>query len=264
MPKDYAQKYDKGKQSTYGQHQVFTGPYMIENDGKGKITGYQPAKKLTLVRNPSWDKSTDFKPAYFDRIEETCCSDANVATKKTLERAELPQRRLRGPAPRGAEVGAFVAEGPGHDHAEHREPLHSAEHDGQAARQRQRAAGDQRGHRQAGAAPDARRPVCGTIATHLLPPGIGGFEEAGGEKGPGFDFVSSPTANVPLAKKYMKKAGYKNGMYDGPPLLTVADNVSPAKETGEAFQEQVKKIGIKLQLREVPHATLLSKFCNVP
>ena len=62
----------------------------------------------------------------------------------------------------------------------------------------------------------------------------------------------------------MKKAGYENGMYNGPPLLTVADNESPAKETAEAFQEQVEKIGIKLQLREVPHATMLSKFCQVP
>src|SRR3954470_18145930 len=57
VPKDYAQKYDQGKQSTYGQHQVFTGPYMVENDGKGKITGYKPSQRLTLVRNPSWDKS---------------------------------------------------------------------------------------------------------------------------------------------------------------------------------------------------------------
>ena len=36
VPKDYAQKYDKGKQSTYGEHQVFTGPYMIPNDGNGQ------------------------------------------------------------------------------------------------------------------------------------------------------------------------------------------------------------------------------------
>ena len=90
-------------------------------------------------------------------------------------------------------------------------------------------------------------PTLGTIATHFLPPGVP-VREAGGDEGPGFDFTSSPTANVALAKEYMKKAGYKNGMYDGPPLLTVADNVSPAKETAEAFQEQVKKIGIKLQL----------------
>ena len=104
----------------------------------------------------------------------------------------------------------------------------------------------------------------GTIATHFLPPGIAGFEQAGGEKGPGFDFASSPTANVALAKSYMKKAGYSNGMYSGPALLTIADNESPAKETAEAFQEQIKKIGLKLQFREVPHATMLTKFCQSP
>ena len=77
-------------------------------------------------------------------------------------------------------------------------------------------------------------------ATHFLPPGIAGFEDAGGEEGPGFDFTSSPKANVALAKEYMRKAGYENGMYDGPPLLTIGDNESPAKETAEAFQEQVQ------------------------
>ena len=44
VPKEYAQKYDEDKPSTYGQHQVFTGPYMIENDGKGKVTGYEAGK----------------------------------------------------------------------------------------------------------------------------------------------------------------------------------------------------------------------------
>jgi peptide/nickel transport system substrate-binding protein len=104
----------------------------------------------------------------------------------------------------------------------------------------------------------------GTVATHFLPPGVAGFDEAGGTKGPGFDFVSSPTANVTLAKSYMKKAGYKNGMYTGPALFTVSDNQSPAKETSQAFQEQVKAIGLKLNLKLAPHATFLSKFCQVP
>ena len=49
-----------------------------------------------------------------------------------------------------------------------------------------------------------------------------------------------------------------------PPLLTVGDNESPAKETAEAFQSQVAKIGIKLQLRQLPHATANSKYCLVP
>src|SRR6185503_3836976 len=107
-------------------------------------------------------------------------------------------------------------------------------------------------------------PTLGTTATHFLPPGIAGFEEAGGEKGPGFDFSSNPTSDVALAKKYMQKAGYENGMYDGPPLSTVANNESPAKETAEAFQSQVAKIGIKLKMRQLGQATANSKYCLVP
>jgi len=107
-------------------------------------------------------------------------------------------------------------------------------------------------------------PTVGTIATHFLPPGVAGFEEAGGTKGPGYDFTSSPTANIPLAESYLKKAGFSSGKYSGPALLTIADNQSPAKETAEAFQSQVAKIGIKLNFKEVPHATMLTKFCQVP
>src|SRR3954447_20395513 len=48
VPKEYAQKFDQGKQSTYGQHVVGTGPYMVQNDPKtGKITGYKPGQSIT-------------------------------------------------------------------------------------------------------------------------------------------------------------------------------------------------------------------------
>ena len=62
----------------------------------------------------------------------------------------------------------------------------------------------------------------------------------------------------------MKKAGYPSGKYTGPPLLTVADNEAPASNTAQAVQSQLAQIGIKLTFREVPHATMLSKFCGVP
>ena len=84
--------------------------------------------------------------------------------------------------------------------------------------------------------------------THFLPPGIAGFEEAGGEKGPGFDFSSNPTANVALAKQYMKKAGYSNGQVQRHAAADGRRQRRPAKETAEAFQGQVEKIGIKLKL----------------
>jgi peptide/nickel transport system substrate-binding protein len=107
-------------------------------------------------------------------------------------------------------------------------------------------------------------PTLGPIASHFIPPSMPGFEDAGGDKGPGFDFVSSQTANIPLAMSYMKKAGYASGKYTGPPLLTIADNQPPAKLTAEAFQSQIAKLGFKLQLREFPHSVAGSKFCSVP
>jgi peptide/nickel transport system substrate-binding protein len=50
--------------------------------------------------------------------------------------------------------------------------------------------------------------VIGDIATHYIPPGLRGFEEAGGLKGPGDDFMSNPKGDMNLAAEYFKKAGY--------------------------------------------------------
>src|SRR3954468_4876571 len=69
VPEAYAAKYDKENPSTYGEHQLATGPYMVSNDAQGNATGYEPGKRIHLVRNPSWDKSLDFKPAYLDEID---------------------------------------------------------------------------------------------------------------------------------------------------------------------------------------------------
>jgi peptide/nickel transport system substrate-binding protein len=264
VPKDYAEKYDKGKTSTYGEHQVFTGPYMVENDGKGKITGYEPGKKLTLVRNPSWDKSTDFKPAYFDRIEQTCCFDATVANRKTLEgqsyigidEAVPPPAVLKSALQSNKDQLTINPSG-GNRYIGLNTKVKPL--DNVNVRRAISAAIDREALRTTRGGPNV-----GTVGTHFLPPGIEGFNDAGGTAGPGFDFTSSPNANLSLAESYMKKAGFKSGKYSGPALLTVADNQSPAKETAEAFQSQIGKLGFKLDLKEVPHATMLEKFCEVP
>jgi peptide/nickel transport system substrate-binding protein len=90
VPKEYAQKYDKAATSEYGRHQVFTGPYMIENDASGKITGYSPGRFIKLRRNPSWDPRTDFRPAYVDRIEVMeGQADPTLGTRQILEGRDL-------------------------------------------------------------------------------------------------------------------------------------------------------------------------------
>lgn len=266
VPKDYASKYDQGKTSTYGQHQVFTGPYMVKGAGSGTIgsEGYQPGKSLDLVRNPSWDKATDYRPAHFNEIKETCCTDTTVASRQVLSGQSLMSGDFAAPPPAilkelvtSKKSQALIAPSQGNRYISFNtkiKPLDNAD-----VRKALIAATDRTALRQTRGGP-----TIGTLATHFIPPEMPGFDEAGGNAGPGYDFFKSPTANLPLAQSYMKKAGYASGTYNGPALLAVADNQSPAKETAEAWQAQIGKLGFKLNLREVPHATMLQKFCNVP
>jgi peptide/nickel transport system substrate-binding protein len=73
----------------YGRFLVASGPYMIEGSekldfslppGRQKpVSGFQPRRALTLVRNPSWDSSSDpLRPAYVDRIEITVAADLDA------------------------------------------------------------------------------------------------------------------------------------------------------------------------------------------
>ena len=103
----------------------------------------------------------------------------------------------------------------------------------------------------------------GPVATHYIPPFLPGFQEAGGSKSP-YDFMSQPNGNLALAKRYMRKAGYASGRYNGPSLLMVGDDSAPAKNTGEAVQSQLQQLGFKLNYQQVPHEVANSKFCGVP
>ena len=82
-----------GHDANWGQFLVATGPYMFEGSeamdfsqppsDQTKVAGYSPGRSIVLVRNPSWDASTDeLRPAYPDRIETTIGSTAqDIALK---------------------------------------------------------------------------------------------------------------------------------------------------------------------------------------
>ena len=266
VPKDYAAKYDKGKTSTYGQHQVFTGPYMIKGAGTGTVpsSGYQPGRLIALVRNPSWDKSTDFKPAYFDTITIKNGSDATVAARQVLTGQSLMSGDAAVPPTPILKSGLTSRKS--------QFQISPSGGNRYIALNTKVKPFDNVNVRKAVAAVinrDALRqtrggPAVGTIATHFIPPDMPGFAEAGGNAGPGYDFYKRPTGNLALAESYMKKGGYPSGKYTGGAVLTVADNQPPANKTAEAIQQQLSALGFKLNLREVPHATMYSKFCQVP
>ena len=95
VPKDYAQKYDKGKQSTYGEHQVFTGPYMVENDGKGKITGYEPGKKLDAGPQPELGQVDRLQAGLLRPDQRDVLHGRDGRGQEDALRPELPERGLR-------------------------------------------------------------------------------------------------------------------------------------------------------------------------
>ena len=75
--------------------------------------------------------------------------------------------------------------------------------------------------------------LSGIPATHFIPPGIPGFQQAGGIAGPSnLDFEKNPQGDLKLAESYMKKAGYSSGKCTGNCTVTmVSDNTPPGSTT---------------------------------
>jgi peptide/nickel transport system substrate-binding protein len=86
VPEEYAAKFDKRTPSTYDQYTAFTGPYMVKHDmTTGRVTGRVAGKSIDIVRNPNWDKSTDYRPAYLDEIEiQEGNDDLATASRRAL------------------------------------------------------------------------------------------------------------------------------------------------------------------------------------
>jgi len=276
VPEEYASKWDKSTPSKFDQYQSFTGPYMVKNDPTtGKVTGRVPGKSISIVRNPNWDPKTDFRPAYLDAINieegnddlatasrralngsDTVCCDAGSPPAQVLKQALAHQPDQVEFVPSGGtRYIAFDTKVKPFDNINVRKAIIAAS-DRDALRLT-------RGGK-----------VLGDIATGWIPPGIPGFEEAGGLKqNDDLDFLAHPAGDPAIAKKYMLAAKQQdpslpidaNGKWTGgEKLLTIATNADPGKKTAEVFQGQMQQLGFNLNFRIVPQDTLYTKFCGVP
>ncbi len=266
VPEAYAKKFDAETPSTYGENQLATGPYMIENDASGKAIGYDPGKRIHLVRNPSWDKSKDFKPAYLDEIDNLEGNDdPGVSSRRILTGQSMingdfsplpenlkealtnrPKQIVLKPSGGGRWISMNMTVKPFDD--ENVRKAVSAGFDRNALLLT-------RGGK-----------VVGDMATHYLPPGIAGFEEAGGNKGTGVDFLSVDGKPQPeLSAEYFKKAGYASGKYEGTEkILMVGSNVGVAAKTAEVAKANFEKMGFNVQMRLVQPQTMYTRYCNTP
>jgi peptide/nickel transport system substrate-binding protein len=244
VPPKYARRFDRLARSTYGRHQVFTGPYRIAA-GRGGLLPPADAPRLTLARNPSWNPGTDFRPAFVNRI--------------------VLEQRAPGPAALGRRVLGGNAAVNGSD------PARADLVRGLRARPDQVAlppAGeislialntslapfnDPNVRRAVSAALDREAlrsalggAVVGAFATHWIPPGVPGYAQAGGQTGPGVDFLASPRGNLALARRYLRRAGYARGRITGSPVLELVARRQPS---GTAFAAETQRALAELGLR---------------
>jgi peptide/nickel transport system substrate-binding protein len=265
VPKEYAAKFDKQNPSTYGQHQIASGPYMIANDSSGKITGYQAGKDIHLVRNPNWDKSTDYRPAYLDDIDMPQGNDdTTVASRKIINGTNMingdfspPPDILKQVVTTNKSLLTLVPNGGGRWVSMNTTipPFNNV---------------DLRRAVVAGFNRTAMRltrggALIGDMPTHFIPPGVPGFDEAGGLKGPGIDFMSKPDGDPQLSAEYFKKAGYPSGKYTGgKSLLMVGTSEGVAQKAAEVAKQNFENMGFKVTLRLVTQDAMYTKFCNSP
>ena len=131
VPREYARRFDAKPPSTYGAHQVATGPYMVENDASGSAVGYEPGRRIRLVRNPNWSAPLDNRPAYLDEIEiRQGNDDATLMSRRILEGESMingdqpppPAVLRRALAERRDQIRLVPSRGHSLDRDEHHDP----------------------------------------------------------------------------------------------------------------------------------------------
>ena len=279
VPKEYAKRFDAENPSTYGDNQVASGPYMIENDCveggdvtddcTGELTGYTPNKEIHLVRNPNWKPSEgDFRPAYLDEIEiREGFADTVSAAKKILDGSAMvngdftaPPVAIKQAATEGEEGQLSLTPSGGNRYVAlntSKPPFDDIDVRKAVIANANRV--DLRNTRGG--------ELTGPVASHFIPPEFPGFEEAGGLEGdPSLDFLANPEGDPALAAEYMKKAGYDSGKCEGAEcnVTLVGDDSPPGSDTAEVVKNQLEQLGFDVTLQKATHDVMYTKFCWVP
>ena len=96
-------------------------------------------------------------------------------------------------------------------------------------------------------------------------PGTPGFAAAGGARGPAYDFLGHPGGDPALAARYLRRAGYRDGRYEGDAeLLMVGVSGGNDQRAAEIARDSLERLGFKVKLRLTTADTMLTKFCGTP
>jgi len=262
VPREYASRFDRGRTSTYARHQVATGPYRF-TPGPGGLAPGPSATRYSLERNPNWSRDTDFRQAFVNRIRVVSAPGRGTAANQVVEGSDAISGDFSATA---GVLHRTLSDHPSQvtltDAGALRyaslnttdRPLRNAD-----VRRALTAAFDRVAARTSlGGSP------AGEIANHWIPPGVPGFDEAGGTSGFGFDFLAHPGGDPGLAHSYMRAAGYSNGLYNGPAhLVALGRRDRETRQIGGLVQQAFARVGIPLRVQLIGQTKALER-CLTP
>jgi peptide/nickel transport system substrate-binding protein len=257
VPKEYAEKFDKSKPSSYYEYEVATGPYMLKNNKEGKVldVGYTPGKSATLVRNPNWSASSDpVRPACLNEIDIKIGGTNAVLGRETLEGSHVvlntpPAQSTVKEAAEKYKEQLEISPGAGDHYIGVNNKVGPFKNIN--LRKALWAALDRK-------AMDRARggELVSNVATHFIYPGI---------PGPKVDYNEHPEGDMAVAEKYIKLAGYPSGKYTGGETVTIVGaKGSPAEQDAEIVNSTLKSLGFSTKFTLDEDATMYVKYCNVP
>jgi peptide/nickel transport system substrate-binding protein len=260
-----------GHDQDYGGFIAATGPYMFKGadqidyskaaDQQSAASGYQAGKSYVLVRNPSWDPSTDpLRRAYVDEIDATVGGTTDDLQNK-IEAGELDTMDAL-PNPKGIRDFSTNPELKGFMHADPtfgtyyiNMNLGISPFDDIHVRKAMSEAVDKAGLLQL-----AGGSILGEIGTHTIPnsmlPGLKDYVPYGNADG-------SPDPEA--AKAEMAQSKYDtnhDGVCDADAcknVLTVIDQTDPNPKMVALLQQNVEPLGITLNLKPFQTTTMYTK-----
>ena len=266
VPREMAEPLDKHDPTTYGtEYLAATGPYMLKTNSQGKFLGfgYVPGKSATLVRNPNWNPSTDYRPAYLNQIniliggEDSTIGQQVLKGKDTVQN-DPPAQSIVKEAYEHYPSQITFTPGAG----DHYAALNNAHGPFRNVDLRKAvwAALDRDAIIKARGGLLTAEPM-----TQFIYPGVPGFEQAGGAEGPRVDYNEHPEGDLAVAAKYMKLAGYPSGKYAGGATLQVVSSTGePDEAVAKIVEQALEELGFKTHATLVEQTTMYTKYCAVP
>ena len=247
VPREYAQRFDRQSPSTYAQHVVATGPYMVLRDGSGKAFS-TPQVSLRLVRNPRWDHSTDFRPAYLDRIDiRGGFSDPRVLVNKVLNGRSL----VTGAFPPSPAVLAQSLSGSRKQQVAVIPTTNSGTIALLVMNTTIAPLDDVNVRRAVAAAIDRRHislvlgPSIAPLAGHYILPGFVQEARQAGGSDPTVPPLVNPGGNMALARAYMRKAGFPSGRYTGAAKLQFVAIGLTLRPVADYLDQPFRALGLR-------------------